>query len=170
MIQLKNWLLLIAQVDVETTSIESEEDSADAPVLHGDAVEAQRREAGVGGDVSESFGDSDAEEVPEANIKASKRTKVVMVETSESELVSPHKPKRPTPTRRSKRAMTFQASKSSASSAPVSKAGITKQKSSRPHISEKPTITPMEDPLGTEMHQRPEDLQKAIFKKSEVFA
>ncbi|KAM2779537.1 hypothetical protein COP1_014796 [Malus domestica] len=41
MIQEKNRVLLIAQVDVESVPTESEDDSANAVVLHGAAAEAK---------------------------------------------------------------------------------------------------------------------------------
>nr|XP_028946836.1 uncharacterized protein LOC103430667 [Malus domestica] len=91
MIQEKNRVLLIVPT-------ESEDDSADAAVLHGAEVEAERREAGESGDVSE---DSGAEkEAPESTIQVSKRKKAVMIENSNSDPASPPKTKRriPTPT------------------------------------------------------------------------
>ncbi|CAN6551825.1 unnamed protein product [Malus baccata var. baccata] len=48
MIQEKNRPLLIAPVDIESEAMESEDDSADAAVLHGAAAEAKRRKAGEG--------------------------------------------------------------------------------------------------------------------------
>ncbi|KAM1438375.1 hypothetical protein ACFXTO_012377 [Malus domestica] len=168
MIQPKNRLLFIAQVDVESASIESDDDSADVAVLHGAAVEAQRQETGRGGDVSESFGDSEAKDLPEANIKMPKQRKVVVVETSESEPASPPKLKRSISTRKNKRSKIIQASNSSASSILVSKAGIKKQKSSKPQASKKPTTAFRKDPLGAEMHQKAKDPQNITLRKLEV--
>ncbi|KAM1160150.1 hypothetical protein ACFX19_033799 [Malus domestica] len=79
-------------VDVESVPTESEDDSADAAVIHGVAAEAERREVGESGDVSE---DSRAEkEVPEATIQASKRRKAIVIENSDSDPASPPKTKR----------------------------------------------------------------------------
>ncbi|KAM1208160.1 hypothetical protein ACFX2J_013859 [Malus domestica] len=142
MIHEKNRLLLIAQVNVESVPIESEDDSADAAVLHGATAEAKRREGGKGGDVSEDSGVE--EEAPEVITQVSKRRKAVVIETSDSDLASPPKTKRPIPTRKSKRTKTVQTHKSSTSFAPVSEAGRKKQKSSRPQTSNKPTIASKE--------------------------
>ncbi|KAM1421468.1 hypothetical protein ACFX2I_003724 [Malus domestica] len=166
MIQEKNRLLLIAQVDVESVPIESEDDSVDAAVLHGVAAETERREAGEGGDVLE---DSGAEkETPEAITQVSKRRKTVVVETSDSDHASPPKTKRLIPTRKSKRTRTVQTLKSPDLPAPVSDAGRKKQKSSRPQASKKPTIASKEEPLGAEMYKKAEKLRNITLKELEV--
>ncbi|KAM1421467.1 hypothetical protein ACFX2I_003724 [Malus domestica] len=166
MIQEKNRLLLIAQVDVESVPIESEDDSVDAAVLHGVAAETERREAGEGGDVLE---DSGAEkETPEAITQVSKRRKTVVVETSDSDHASPPKTKRLIPTRKSKRTRTVQTLKSPDLPAPVSDAGRKKQKSSRPQASKKPTIASKEEPLGAEMYKKAEKLRNITLKELEA--
>ena len=117
-------------MDVESEVIESEDDSADAAILHGAAAKTGRREAGEGADVSESFGDSGAEETPEVLIKAPKRKKAAVTKTSDPDPVPLPKTTRPTLTRKSKRARTTAHPKSSAPSAPVPEAGRKKQQSS----------------------------------------
>ncbi|KAM1299030.1 hypothetical protein ACFX2F_025769 [Malus domestica] len=162
MIQEKNRLLLIAQVDVESVPMESEDDSADAAVLHGAAAEAERREAGEGRDVSEDSGAE--EEAPKVITQVSKRRKAVVIKTSDSNPTSQSKTKQPIPTSKSKRARTVQTFKSSASSVPVSKASRKKQKSSRPQASKKPTIASKEEPLGAEMHKKAEEFRNITLK------
>ena len=117
-------------MDVESEVIESEDDSADAAILHGAVAEAGRREAGKGADVSESFRDSGAEETPEALIKATKSKKAAVTKTSDPDPVPLPKTTRPTLTRKSKRARTTAPPKPSVSFAPVPEAGRKKQQSS----------------------------------------
>ncbi|XP_070660624.1 uncharacterized protein [Malus domestica] len=157
-IQEKNRILLIAQVDVESVPTESEDDSADTAVLHGAAAEAERREAGKGRDVSEDSGAQ--KEAPEATIQVSKRRKAVVIENSDSDPASPPKTKRriSTPTRKSKRTRTIQTLKSSDPPTPISEACRKKQKSSRPQASKKPTIASKDEPLGAEMYKKAEEL------------
>ncbi|XP_050141119.1 uncharacterized protein LOC126617104 [Malus sylvestris] len=144
MIQEKNRLLLIASVDTESEAIESENDSADAAVLHGAAAEAERREAGEGTDVSESLGDSGAEEtikeIAKDTIKASKRKRVAITKTIISDPALPSATTRPILTRKSKRARVTVPPKPAASSAPVSEAGKETEQSSRPQASKRSTL------------------------------
>ncbi|XP_050125612.1 uncharacterized protein LOC126602786 [Malus sylvestris] len=128
MIHEKNRSLLIAPVDIESEAIESENDSADAAVLHGAAAEAERREAGEGTDISESIGGSGAEGTPKAITKALKRKKVVMAKDPDPAPLPTTT--RPILTRKSKRAKITIPPKSGVSSAPVPEAGRKKQQSS----------------------------------------
>ncbi|KAM2531521.1 hypothetical protein PS1_000239 [Malus domestica] len=170
MIQEKNRSLLIAPVDVESEVIESEDDSADAAILHGAAAKTGRREAGEGADASESFGDSGAEETPEVLIKAPKRKKAAVIKTSDPDPVPLPKTTRPTLTRKSKRARTTAPPKSSAPSAPVPKAGRKKQQSSRPQASKRPILASKEEPLRAAMLKKAKELQNTALKKLEAGA
>ena len=178
-------------MDVESVPTESEDDSADVAVLHGAVAEAERREAGEGGDVLE---DSGAEkEAPEATIQVSKRRKAVVIENSDSDPASPPKTKRriPTPIRKSKRTRTVQTIKSSDPPAPVVEAGRKKQKSSSEscsfllgcylsslssylclntgsQASKKPTIASKDEPLGVAMYKKAEELRNLTLKELEV--
>ncbi|KAM1258120.1 hypothetical protein ACFX2J_037594 [Malus domestica] len=144
MIQEKNRLLLIASVDTESEAIESENDSADAAVLHGAAAEAERREAGEGTDVSESLGDSGAEEtikgIAKDTTKASKRKRVAITKTTISDPALPSATTRPILTRKSKRARVTVPPKPAATSAPVSEAGKETEQSSRLQASKRSTL------------------------------
>ncbi|KAM1149214.1 hypothetical protein ACFX2B_029527 [Malus domestica] len=168
MIQEKNRSLLIARVDVESEVIESEDDFADAAILHGAATEAGRREAGEGADVSESFGDSGAEETPKALIKVPKRKKAAVTKASDPDPAPLPKTTRPTLTRKSKRARTTAPPKSSALSAPVPEAGRKKQQSSRPQASKRPIIASKEEPLRAAMLKKAEELQNTTLRELEA--
>ncbi|XP_050114931.1 uncharacterized protein LOC126593094 isoform X1 [Malus sylvestris] len=131
-------------VDTESEAIESENDSADAAVLHGAAAEAERREAGEGTDVSESLGDSGAEEtikeIAKDTTKASKRKRVAITKTTISDPALPSATTRPILTRKSKRARVTMPPKPAAPSAPVSEAGKETEQSSRPQASKRSTL------------------------------
>ncbi|XP_050113946.1 uncharacterized protein LOC126592277 [Malus sylvestris] len=158
MIQEKNRLLLIAPVDIKSEAIESENDSADAAVLHGAAAEAERREAGEGTDVSESIGDSGAEETPKAITKASKRKKATMTKTLNPDPAPLPATTRPILTRKSKRARITIPPKSAVPSASVPEAGRKKQQSSRPQASKRPILASKEEPLRAAMLKKAEEL------------
>ncbi|KAM0984919.1 hypothetical protein ACFX14_012391 [Malus domestica] len=153
-------LLLISAtpVDVELEVIESEDDSADAAILHGAAAEAERREAEEGTDISESIGDSGAEGTPTAITKALKRKKVVMAKDSDPGPAPPTTTTRPIPTRKSKRARITIPSKSGVTSAPVPEAGRKKQQSLRPQASKRPILASKEEPLRAAMLKKAEEL------------
>ncbi|CAN6542666.1 unnamed protein product [Malus baccata var. baccata] len=163
MIQEKNRSLLIALVDIESEAIESENDSADAVVLHGAAAEAERREAGEGTDVSESIGDSGAEETPKAITKASKRKKATMTKTSNPDPAPLPATTRPILTRKSKRARITIPPKSAVPSAPVPEAGRKKQQSSRPQASKRPILASKEEPLRAAMLKKAEALRNTAL-------
>ena len=121
----------------------SEEESMDTRVLHEVAAGAKRAEAGEGRDISELFGDSEAEGETEVHTKALKRKNTVVIETSDSdyERSEQKQQKRASPIRRSKRARAAKAPKSSASSVPAPEEGRKKQKaSSKVHASLELTI------------------------------
>ncbi|KAM2917187.1 hypothetical protein FF1_046022 [Malus domestica] len=144
MIQEKNRLLLISSVDTESEAVESENDSADAAVLHGAAAEAERREAGEGTDVSESLGDSGVEEtikgIAKDTTKASKRKRVDTTKTTISDPALPSAITRPILTRKSKQARVTVPPKPAVPSAPVSEASKETEQSSRPQASKRSTL------------------------------
>ncbi|KAM1748105.1 hypothetical protein ACFX12_009131 [Malus domestica] len=144
MIQEKNRLLLIASVDTASEAVESENDSADAAVLHGAAAEAERREAGEGTDVSESLGDSGAEEtikgIAKDQTKASKRKRVAITKTTISDPALPSATTRPILTRKSKQARVTVPPKPVVPSAPVSEVGKETEQSFRPQASSRSTL------------------------------
>ncbi|KAM1375250.1 hypothetical protein ACFX2I_025706 [Malus domestica] len=164
MIQEKNRLLLIASVDTESEAIESENDSADAAVLQGAAAEAERREAGEGTDVSESLGDSGAEEtikeIAKDTTTASKRKRVAITKTTISDPALPSATTRPILTRKSKRARVTVPPKPAAPSAPVSETGKETEQSSRPQASKRSTLASEKE------SRRAATLKEAIRKES----
>ncbi|XP_070664595.1 uncharacterized protein [Malus domestica] len=150
MIQEKNRLLLIAPVDTESEAIESENDSADAAILHGAAAEAERREAGEGTDISESIGDSGAEGTPRIITKAPKRKKAAMTKDSNPDPAPCPATTRPVLTRKSKQARITIPLESSIPSALVPEAG--------PQASKRPILASKEEPLRAAMLKKPEEL------------
>ncbi|KAM1307466.1 hypothetical protein ACFX2H_009713 [Malus domestica] len=168
MIQEKNRSLLIASVDVELEVIESEDDSADAAILHGAAAEAERREAGEGTDISESIGDSGAEGTPKAITKALKRKKVVMAKDPDPDSAPLPTTTRPILTRKSKRARITIPPKSGAPSVPVPEAGRKKQQSSRPQASKRPILASKEEPLWAAMLKNAEELRNTALRELEA--
>ncbi|KAM2538518.1 hypothetical protein TB2_023955 [Malus domestica] len=168
MIQEKNQLLLIAPMDTESEAIESENDSADATILHGAAAEAERREAGEGTDISESIGDSGAEGTPKIITKAPKRKKAAMTKDSNPDLAPRPTITRPVLTRKSKRARITIPLESSIPSAQVPEAGRKKQQSSRPQASKRPILASKEEPLKAAMLKKAEELRNTALRELEA--
>ncbi|KAM2084315.1 hypothetical protein ACFX1R_022163 [Malus domestica] len=168
MIQEKNRLLLIAPVDTESEAIESDNDSADAAILHGAAAEAERREAGEGTDISESIGDSGAEGTPKIITKAPKRKKAAMTKNSNPDPAPRPATIRPVLTRKSKRARITIPLESSIPSAPVPEAGRKKQQSSRPQASKRPILASKEEPLRAAMLKKVEELRNTALRELEA--
>lgn len=82
---------LVAQGNIDMVVIEQEEEVVDKLVLEEAAAEATRQKtgsshaAGDANDLSELFGDFEGEVEPVAETRASKRVRVTIVVTSESE-------------------------------------------------------------------------------------
>ena len=97
----------------------SDEDSADARILHDAAAEAQRREAGDNRDVSELFGDSETEKETGVSTRSLKLARAAVAETSDFKPEKRSKAKRVAPTRKSTRAQTSKSSAATSKSSHV---------------------------------------------------
>ncbi|KAM2424361.1 hypothetical protein ACFX1W_021949 [Malus domestica] len=134
--------------------VELDEEAGDAFVLQKAEAEVAKQGAGEGGDVFELLGDSEVKVKPVVGTRATRRTKAIVVESSEFE---PEKRPRAqfsipgqqvTPTKKKTRAQISKAFKFSTVT-PV-EAGL--------QATKKPTFVSREEPLGVEIHQKAKGL------------
>ncbi|KAB2595672.1 hypothetical protein D8674_031122 [Pyrus ussuriensis x Pyrus communis] len=139
--KLENW----KEMAIKRTNIGSDEEDADTLILQEAAIEAKRRDAGEDADISELFGYSEAKEELEANTRAPRRARTVMVETSDSKPEKQPKPKQATLTGK-----------------------IQKLRPLNPQKLHLLQIPLRDEPLGIEMRRRAKEHQNVILKELEV--
>lgn len=76
---------LVAQGGTEAVDVELEEKATDALILQGATAEAEKRGIREGGDISELFGDSEGEAEPSVELRVTRKTRVTVVDSSESD-------------------------------------------------------------------------------------